>query len=131
MVAMRRKAIFYGALLLLLACGLGLTLAFWAWQRDGRAVEELLAGIEPGMESSEVVAILGKPTGTESFTKKNSYDGPPSMRPGLWDQVPLGTTVIHWYFPGRQGVGVVAFNTADMRVIAKWYLPRNRPVSYG
>ena len=94
---MRRKYVICG--LLLLTCGLGLTLSLGPWQGEARSVEELLARIEPGMASPEVVVMLGQPEGNESFTRTDHYDGPPSMRPGLWDRVPLGTTVTHWVLP--------------------------------
>ena len=94
---MRRKYVICG--LLLLTCGLGLTLSLGPWQGEARSVEELLARIEPGMASPEVVVILGQPEGNESFTRTDHYDGPPSMRPGPVgsspardDRNPLGTS---------------------------------------
>jgi hypothetical protein len=128
---MRQKKIVATSVLIVFLGGVGTALAFWWWQRDGYSVEELLARIELGMESQEVIGILGDNVGNDSFTKNDHFDGPPSMRPAWWDQVAVGTTVIHWYFPERNGLGVVALNALDMKVLAKWYVPRNRKVSYG
>jgi len=68
---MRRKYVICG--LLLLTCGLGLTLSLGPWQGEARSVEELLARIEPGMASPEVVVILGQPEGNESFTRTDHW----------------------------------------------------------
>src|SRR5262249_41107885 len=100
-------------------------------RHPARDVEGLLARVKPGMAGGDVVAILGPAGRTERFTRTGRYDGPPSTRPVLWDRVAVGTTVVHWLYPDRKGIGVVAFDAAAMKVIARWFLSSDRPVSYG